>query len=361
MPSFLDFVFPFGRQLYPQDFYFCGFRDENHLSQADRLPEIPMLGRSGREFRLCYNLKSVEALNGQPHRPWSVRQAAVHHSFDVENGRATWIIVKANELIKTRLMAETQSLAEANASSGTSTVQAFSSSLAVHLLVCNWSGEGWRWYINYLEETFHEITRRTVSVEVTRLPVSAPAPENRATSTITPRRGVRSLRPAFRRVRTQAYSMLAIPPRTHAHFSMEPQEPPELPPEPSKPPAHSGYSDFTFGDLQRTQFIEEKANEALLILKSNAIVLADLKDYYSSLTALQDFPRGLVDECREDVSRFAKRMARIENDMKMHMSRTELLVRLIADRKSLVRGSRRGYDADQLICAALRHPGVSKH
>src|SRR5688572_3951480 len=71
MPAFLDFIFPFGLQEYLQDFYFSGFREDTRLLSTGLI--IPNLGRSGREIRLCYSLKSVEASNGNTSWPWSIR------------------------------------------------------------------------------------------------------------------------------------------------------------------------------------------------------------------------------------------------------------------------------------------------
>jgi hypothetical protein len=62
MPDFLDFIFPFGKQLYTQDFHFSGFRHEERLSEDDRGLNLSHLGRSGRDVRMCYSLKSVEPI-----------------------------------------------------------------------------------------------------------------------------------------------------------------------------------------------------------------------------------------------------------------------------------------------------------
>jgi hypothetical protein len=73
-----------------------GFRQENHLNAAERTHKISSLGRSGRDFHMCYNLKSVERYPSASHWLWSIRQMAVYHSFDVETGKTFWIVLKAN-------------------------------------------------------------------------------------------------------------------------------------------------------------------------------------------------------------------------------------------------------------------------
>jgi hypothetical protein len=102
MASFLDFVFPFGKQVYARDFHFSGFREESRLVYDSKDAGIPGLGRSGIGLKLCYNLRSVER-SSEPSLPWSIRQTAVYHDFDLETGRTLWVIVKGNKLIKNRM------------------------------------------------------------------------------------------------------------------------------------------------------------------------------------------------------------------------------------------------------------------
>ena len=155
MPSFLDFVFPFGKQETAQDFYYASLRDDNNISQNSKAIEIPELNRSGSEVRTCYNLRSVEQSEGQAGLPWSIRQSAIYHSFDVITGQSVWINVKGNKLIKNRIL-------EAAASDTLSKIQsrsaAFSATFAVHLLMCDWAVENWRWYINDLETELGRLT-----------------------------------------------------------------------------------------------------------------------------------------------------------------------------------------------------------
>ncbi len=95
-------------------------------------------------------------------------------------------------------------------------------------------------------------------------------------------------------------------------------------------------SDFSFSDLQRVQFIEDKANEVLLVLESNMNVLADLKVHYQSIMRSEHFSEELRQECTRDMIRFENRISSITKDLKMQQSRTQTLLRLLADRKNLV-------------------------
>src|SRR4051812_6406937 len=59
MPSYLDFMAVFGRQSDARDLRFSGFREQTLFSNPSLMPSEPGLGRSGVQFQLCYNLKSV--------------------------------------------------------------------------------------------------------------------------------------------------------------------------------------------------------------------------------------------------------------------------------------------------------------
>lgn len=165
MPSFLDFVFPFGRQEHQQDSHFSGFRHDNSLNPLDRGLSVRELGRSGREIRLCYNLHSVEKSSVQAYLPWSIRQTAVYHSFDVETGRSLWINVKGNRLLKRRIEEAAKS---SQLGSFKSIGRSFAATLITHMFFCEWAGENWRWYINDLEKELQDATGKTISTPADR-------------------------------------------------------------------------------------------------------------------------------------------------------------------------------------------------
>jgi hypothetical protein len=156
MPSFLDFVFPFGKQVYPQDVHFSGLREDSCFDLQTRGAALSGLGRSGNGIQMCYNLRSVEPTNDQSSLlQWSIRQAAVCHHFDTETATTLWIIVKANKLIKNRFGEAAQ---ESSRPRPSTLADSFNATLTSHLLICDWSGENWRWYINDLEEKFQNLT-----------------------------------------------------------------------------------------------------------------------------------------------------------------------------------------------------------
>ena len=177
LPSFLDFLFSFGAQHHAEDFFFAGFRHDTRLSDLEKAATISALGRSGRVIQLCYSLRSVEAARGQESWPWSVRGAATHHTFDIENGRAGWAIVKGEggASMKDRIITETSSQNGNMLNKFGNRSQVFTSTLLTHLLLCNWSTENWRWYINYMEKEVQAVTRKTLSMNIAK-PQGDPKP-----------------------------------------------------------------------------------------------------------------------------------------------------------------------------------------
>jgi hypothetical protein len=409
-PSFLDFVFPFGLREHAQDFHFSGLRDESLLASYDRACVLPELDRSGKYIRFCYNLRSVEPSQSQSKLPWSIRQCAVYHTFDVENGRTSWIIVKGNKDIKNRVT-ETSKRQMHGEGSLNSRGDAFAASLDTHLLLCNWSGENWRWYINDLEDQLQTLTRGVLAFQVERTPtpLSSPSPLNttsphpnmgpfcnvsQMSPTSPPSRSF-TLPPVWtKRSPNRSNTMqssphpytqspmgnvddslwtsvptMNSPPKTRRWNSAlndfrsslkrpwrldttndnpisgdekrllpssERLSPPELPPSFSSSDLDKTPDIFTFRNLQDIQHIEEKAQEAMLVLKLNTDVLEQLRLQYEELTKHEEFPQEVRDDCRASLHHFCKGVVGVEKDLRMLQSRTETLLHLLANRKTLV-------------------------
>jgi hypothetical protein len=156
MPSYLDFIFVFGSQSEPRDLRYSGFREQTLLSSPARGLSVPSLGRSGRQFQLCYNLKAVACISPletpTKQKRWSIRQAAFHHQFDVVEGTTLWIVTKGDLEIKDRVEDMTGLDGRLDDRAFGTLQECFQSSLAVHLLYCQWSVEEWRWYVQWLED-----------------------------------------------------------------------------------------------------------------------------------------------------------------------------------------------------------------
>jgi hypothetical protein len=161
MPVYLDFIFVFGAQSDPRDLRFSGFREQTMIKDPPR--GLAMLGRSGRQFQLCYNLKGVTLNKNNKENnklsEWSIRQAAIHHQFDVVNGTTLWIVTKGRLDIQQRFKQLTGRDGRPEDKSFGDVYECFRSSMAAHLMYCHWSTEDWRWYIRWLEDVIDSEVR----------------------------------------------------------------------------------------------------------------------------------------------------------------------------------------------------------
>ncbi|KAH8598232.1 hypothetical protein B0O99DRAFT_616213 [Bisporella sp. PMI_857] len=356
MPSFLDFIFPFGHQQYAEDFYFSGFREDTRLSVLDGGLQIPELGRSGRELRVCYSLKSVESIpnaddNGF-HWPWSVRQTALYTSFDIVTGKSFWTIIKGNHLIRDRI----QSVSDAN--SIETTASAFVSALDTHLVLCEWCVEDWRWYLSFLEKKLQQLTRRALAVDMSGISTfvesSFQSQEKLPTTSIT--RGFSDIsKRHFTFSRRQSgislqiqqgpkFPLQTLPERLEKPGSnIPPQLPPVLPPGMGGP-MQQDFEDLddvvSVGALQKVQHIEDKATEVLLAITSNIKVVENIRDHYQKAFSaiLEDCPLDFQEQCNARMGRFKKRIFNVLGDLNMGRDSAEILLSLINRRRELLSG-----------------------
>ena len=377
MPNFTDFVFPFGHQLYAEDFHFSGFREDTRLLISDGGLQIPELGRSGREVRMCYSLKSVEPHSSKKKWPWSVRQTALYHSFDVVTGKAFWIVIKGSNLIRDRLREATSPNSESNELKAfESTASSFASTLAMHLVLCDWCDEDWRWYLTFLESRLQDLTRHSLAVDIPKAPrfvepeysplVKQPTMSFRRTVTDLTKRTLSASRRLTMSSSTSNHTKYqasfplptlspidqsspqpppSLPPGMVGHSA--PNMPPSLPPgiklPPSLPPGmggsttdHSSDEIFSVRTLQQVQFIEDKTNEVLLILEANIKIVTSIKQHYETVLASEDCPNELRTDCKTEVAHFRKRIDNIMGDLEIQHSSAVTLLRLLENRKSLV-------------------------
>lgn len=341
MPSFLDFIFSFGRHQHSPEIHFGGFRHESCLTDSSRGLKAPEPGRSGCRIQLCYILRTAEIpRHHQQQQQWSLRQTAAYHSLDLENGQSTWIVVKGDQLMQERLTSVTKSPHLKDLRNFGTLQDTLLSALGTHLVLCDWSAENWRWYINFLEKQVQATTRSTVDVSVSKPldPVSAVSPFSESLQSFFPNKQ-RSRTFTFGRGNSSMQQKAPLPTSAARNIPPGPPgppEPPERPPEPIEE-KEDGHEGFTFGDLQRIQVIEEQANEALLVLRTNSNVLTEMRGYYGSFMHSNDCPLDIQQHCQDGYARFESRIASILHDLQMQQSRVESLLRLLADRKSLVR------------------------
>jgi predicted RNase H-like nuclease (RuvC/YqgF family) len=95
--------------------------------------------------------------------------------------------------------------------------------------------------------------------------------------------------------------------------------------------------DFTFKNLQLVQHFEDKANEVAPVLEANIDILTEMREHYQSILRSEECPDEIKTGCQREFAEFKKRITRIVTDLQRQRSRTQILSRLLSDRKSLVR------------------------
>lgn len=163
MPDYLDHLFLFGRQIDQNEIGFSSFREQMSLRGNRASHCNDPLGRSGKQYQLCYNLKGVTCTRDDPEDPngkeFSIRQAAVYHRFDVVSGNTVWIVTKGRTDLYERFKELTGKNARPEDRAFQTPEECLRSSLSAHLLFCHWATEEWRAYIKWLEEIIQQQVR----------------------------------------------------------------------------------------------------------------------------------------------------------------------------------------------------------
>lgn len=155
-PHFLDFLYAYASpHAEDRELHFSGFRTEKTLINPVSGTKVPELGRSGRRFQLCYNLKTAAP---KPGGNWKIRQAAFHHQFDVGQATQLWIIGDPHAALKDRI-GELYCDKNTYDTSFSTLEQAFRSSLETHIAFAQWATSEWRWNVRFLEQGAEDLVR----------------------------------------------------------------------------------------------------------------------------------------------------------------------------------------------------------
>lgn len=163
MPSFVNLVLEFKRREEPHTR--TSFYSEVCLSRNRSRQPLPSLNRSGFRVQHCFNLIGVEK---DAASLWRVRQTAAYHSFDVVERRSIWVFLKGNDLIRERVVMETERHRRARPDYPDSVQGCFLANLRSHMLVFQWSLENWPHYIDHLERALARFTAVANYTNVTK-------------------------------------------------------------------------------------------------------------------------------------------------------------------------------------------------
>ncbi|KAF2971303.1 hypothetical protein GQX73_g2224 [Xylaria multiplex] len=362
MPQFLDIVLSFGTvagRNIPTAFYHCIFRCEHFLDLSPRRFEIPELGRSGHEIRHCYNLWSAERASEQHNsrRPWSVRQAGIYHSFDVETGRATWVHIKANALLQERITKATAHAEQLQAKAIQTVQGSFSATLLTHLIMIEWCGENWSQYIGYWECQVKNVLTKVKNAPVGKIEkglmddlskspqvldptsrqASFPMQSRRGTavsgklSRVTSRKSTMKTNNSIPLVglSSRLQSILTRNKATAQSIQIK-----DEPVEEEEDPIEI-FDDFKFEDLQRLHSFSTTLQEADMILKLNIDILYEIIEYYKSYVEDLETQEQIRRGCRSDMNRFVQRTSRIIREMRTERTRISTLIVLLEDGKAI--------------------------
>ncbi|KAI3324178.1 hypothetical protein HD806DRAFT_543573 [Xylariaceae sp. AK1471] len=369
MPQFLDVVLSFGTfpgRNVPTAFHRCIFRYEHFTDPEDAQQyNIPQLGRSGLEFRHCYNLWSVEKSDdGQ--LPWNIRQAGVYHSFDIDSGRATWIHVKANNVLQKRIKEATTSAKLLQAKYLQTVQGSFTATLMTHLIVFEWCNESWRQYLNHWECEHEAILTKIKNAPIKKVEKALMDVDSNIASIFQPLPRQTSFPPPARSGTINSQGTLWAPSRknttTSDQYSLSnlqigrqrirsgltgttlatiQRAASSMPPITEGSPSENEsnpfqiFDEFKFDDLQRLHALGTKLQEADLILKLNADVLTEMMEYYQNYVRDVDTPQTIREGCQAALSKFIQRTTGIIRELQTERTRIATLILLLEDGKAL--------------------------
>jgi hypothetical protein len=334
MPQFMTCIIPFGQREHSHDGTTTSFQSSNLLKKPLCGVQVTSVGRSGQRLEHCYGLRSVERAGSQPEWPWSTRLCSVYHSMDLELGTSNFIVVKANKLLQ-RLVEDAAAADPADCRS-TSSIPVLSLvyALQVHGLIVAWCGNNWPQYVEFLAGTLQDMTRSTLAatLETEQVQLVAQDHDNESpTQMSTPHSYDLELDEKPARLRRIASSFRSHVDRIQT-FKSERITKPAMPSIERVPVAQHT---FSFKDLPRIHFLEEKVNEAVDVLENNEEVLDDLKcDYELVFAARLELQNS--SECEAALAQFVKIIAAVQRDMRRQRTRLERILKLLASRKALV-------------------------
>ncbi|KAJ4317350.1 hypothetical protein N0V84_007407 [Fusarium piperis] len=351
-PSFLDFVFSFGSTEEPLDYHMTGFNCNDTLDVADeRLLDIPKLGRSGRELRVQYLLRSLERGTQPGTTMGNIRQMAVYHTFDLVTGKALWVNIKANDLMETRLKEATAEFPELGSKAMDSLAGSFAATLAVHMVHMEWCDEDWRECINEIERKIRKILTKAQTARIDYQPKGAKPVWTRASTMHTsktlssdfPEKMI-SASPSWKKKAWHSVRPLdscddagdgpvAFSTASLSHLLRE---------------AGNGDGDqidrlvvldtFSFEEVQQLHYFGELLENFRLVMTLNDQTLQDIAENYQDLWDRDPFPKEIKNSCEKELASFLRSIHRIRRNLQIRTAQVKSLMVWLQEGKALFDG-----------------------
>lgn len=358
-PCFLHYVYSFGSTDDALDYSMTGFQWEDSLGAAeDELLEIPKLGRSGREIRVSYLLRSVErsggGVNADP-SSWTIRQMAVYHSFDLATGRAFWLNIKGNNLMRETIHEASEELPELRASSLEDLAGAFKGTLAIHLLLLEWCDGNWRHCINDTEEALKKIINKaktadldkdetgeiidlyeramTIQINESQAIGDDQAIPNKDTVLGSMRKGFGNM---VAKLRVPQPTTSPLPPPNRA----DPAAVPQLGGNPKRRHQKESFKAlemFSFSELQELHHMGERLKEMRLVIQLDIQTLRDIRESYETLAERDELELEpeIKQKCKRQVIEFARKVDRITKNLEVRLTQLDTMISWLNDGKAL--------------------------
>jgi hypothetical protein len=288
-------------------------------------------------------LRSVERAKGADD-PWSIRQVAVYHSFDIDNGLSFWITVKGNDLLQRRIMEDSLDLPAHQGAMGSDVGPAFDASLATHLIFFRWCEENWRWYVRDMEDRIRTSLVRAKTIPVESEPRFTQPPPKTETGFSASSKGSEMIKPATvtfgseKRSIMQSIKRLPRPRSTALELAQDPAVTQEAPSSRLRrvPEGILVLNMFNYKELQRLSILSERLEEAALVIQLNITALRDASDYYQRLAHHHDLNSGIQAHIETSVSGFLPKLQQIIRSLETRHSQLVSLRNRLENGKALV-------------------------
>ncbi|CAM1509883.1 Fc.00g002180.m01.CDS01 [Cosmosporella sp. VM-42] len=354
VPGFLEYVSSFGDSSEPLDYCMTGFHSEDTLGAAtDNVLNIPKLDRSGCEHKLQYLLRSVER-SSDIDEPWKVRQMAVYHTFDFLTGRAFWMNIKANDLMKERVKEATSQFPELTPNAIGELTASFTGTLTTHLIHLEWCDENWRECINDAESKIRKILVKAKTAPIDRQRNFGALAYQRAMTMKSQRSTAGDINRTRLNTLPESVRTLGQP-----KFSKSVPESQVVDTRPTSKPAQSrimanpsskndDFNEqletlltldmFSFEEVQKLYHIGEQLKKMRLVIQLNDQVIRDIWEYFDELPRRNKFPRKIETECKRPLGVFLRRLDRIRKNLEIRKTQVESMISWLSDGQVLFDG-----------------------
>lgn len=344
-PDFHELLYTFG--LYSSsESYRTRFIQETRFDQAP----IPELGRSRLQDRLAYKLCAMEKSNFDG--KWTMRQAAVYNSLDMSTGRLFWMVINANGAIHDKINEASSRKTAPLGTIPTSLTDSLRTAFSAHMLILDWSCQGWHWHITKLEEEARNYLKKVTA---------APIPSNEKTFDPVPEL-VRALSfpsseatppvlPAFSSPGTVLSSSPCPPEKSIAattdrsptiescqdgfQFRSEDNQS-RIAQVEQTTKRHNILKEFSLEERRRLNSVLRKTNQAKMAMSMNIRILEDLNMHYKVLLEAPELRHLIFNTSGQHYRQFQLRVASLQRRLESECLRVEALNEQIRDDVALV-------------------------